>query len=285
MLNTFGVILSSGEGGSRKITITTDVGASVTIEKDDTSPITKTASNEGKATFEDVDLGTWDVTVALDGATTTGTVTVTDEFVLNLPVGVKLGDLPLKSKIKIGGKKWILFAKNHAGYPDNSVTLISESILENRVFDSGNDNRYQPSDIRTYLTTTFFNTFSEKEKGATLTTNFKTKRYNGGYDEFNDKVFLLSATEVGLESDANEGSNLGFNSNSDRIANLNGSPSYWWLRTPYASGAERVRSVYSGGTLYWSYAQFSRGLRPACNLSASAIFDFNPDSEGYYVIK
>ena len=57
-----------------------------------------------------------------------------------------LSNLPLGAKIKFGrysvnGEaaeeiKWIVVARNHSGYPSNSVTLLTEGVIDLRSFDA-----------------------------------------------------------------------------------------------------------------------------------------------------
>ncbi|SHN77158.1 DUF6273 domain-containing protein [Desulfitobacterium chlororespirans] len=84
-----------------------------------------------------------------------------------------LSDLPIGSKIKYGTYKvenssvepiiWRIVDKNHAGYPDDSVTLLTDRIIDFRGFDAkepGNgssgrveygNNRYRTSNLRQWL--------------------------------------------------------------------------------------------------------------------------------------
>jgi len=88
----------------------------------------------------------------------------------------------------------------------------------------------------------------------------------GGQDTFSDKVFLLSRKEIFGD---NEGVVTGEvvypfwdgSSNADRIK---GSPSYWWLRSPYVSHTNHTRNVVTSGDLSNGSAIGSNGLAPAC---------------------
>ena len=87
--------------------------------------------------------------------------------------------------------------------------------------------------------------------------------------ELTDKIFLASATEVGLSGgDVADGSTLyeffEGASNTDRIKYLNDSARYWWLRTPTAGSAHIVRGVNIDGSLSGSGANNAYGLVPAC---------------------
>jgi hypothetical protein len=91
--------------------------------------------------------------------------------------------------------------------------------------------------------------------------------YDGGGQElFSDKVFLLSRKEI---FGSNEGVVTGEvvypfwdgSSNADRIK---GSPSDWWLRSPYVSNPRNTRVVDTSGVLGNGHAYGSHGLAPAC---------------------
>ena len=88
----------------------------------------------------------------------------------------------------------------------------------------------------------------------------------GGQDVFNDKVFLLSRKEMGYGDEGDVTGEFVYPfwdgaSNADRIK---GSPSYWWLRSPYVSHASHARNVNPSGALNYSGALSSYGLAPAC---------------------
>ncbi|NFE18578.1 OmpL47-type beta-barrel domain-containing protein [Clostridium botulinum] len=144
------------------------------------------------------------------------------------------GDIFIASKMR-----WVVVDKNHTGYPDNSVTIMPEEFLpfkrwydkyvENPElhiapeFDNLGSNYWKDSDIRKYLNTTFYNKLSNDVKSSILTTRLENKACpsDGGdiyYTE--DKIFLPSLTEMGLESDycSPIGTNFqSFNTNESRI--------------------------------------------------------------------
>ncbi len=152
----------------------------------------------------------------------------------------------------------------------------------------------------------FLNAFSADEREAILQTTLtvvKSSADGGGSEIFKSKVFLLSATEVGLanESGIAEGSRLAMftTDNGSRLCyptaaavsnstytdfSLNtGQPWYWWLRTPYASHASFVRNVSTDGGPNAQYACIGiEGLRPALNLLSSLLISDTTDSDGCY---
>jgi len=91
----------------------------------------------------------------------------------------------------------------------------------------------------------------------------------GGQVTVQDKAFLLSRVEVGFgtEGVTTDESVYEFYdgaTNAERIKLLSGSPRYWWLRSPYVSYANYVRSVSTSGVLSYSNANYSYGLSPVC---------------------
>lgn len=240
--------------------------------------------------------------------------------------------------------------KNHAGYPSNSTTLLTEKIIKLCCFDAtesgGNsqrqsygNNRMVLANIRQWLNKSgtgwyqaqhtydrppsnayvwsdyneydgeagFLTGFGAEMLAALLPTTLTVAKPTvdgGGSETFTDKIFLLSMAEVNLGSENGiaEGSKLAlFSDNNSRKAyptaqavsnseytnsSLSASqPWYWWLRSPYSSGANIVRVVNLDGTLDHSYAYYgNRGVRPALNLSSDILVSDTTDSEGYYTI-
>jgi len=270
---------------------------------------------------------------------------------------LSVGDLVKDTATKYYGSPiiWVIADKNHAGYPTDSVTLLSKYILTLKCFDAmepSNDNstrrnygnnRYIHSNIRQWLNSAaaagawyttaqhsadapptnanvegnyneydaeagFQNDFSANFRNALLSTSLtvvKASADGGGTETVTDKVFLLSRTEVGLANEGYaEGSKLAlFSDNTSRQAYPTAlcvsnseytdatslktdSPWRWWLRTPSASSACRVRRVDPDGSLNYASALDGRnGIRPACNLPSSILVSDTPDEDGAYIIQ
>lgn len=155
----------------------------------------------------------------------------------------------------------------------------------------------------------FLANFSAHFKNRLLTTTLTVARNvvtdGEGSETVQDKVFLLSNTEVGLANENNiaEGSRLALftTADSSRLANptpeavansnytnssFNASqPWYWWLRTPYAGYSVKVRHVSTSGVISSHSANYGNyGVRPALNLPSDIRVSDNPDSDGAYVI-
>lgn len=199
-------------------------------------------------------------------------------------------------KLKVNGtaKEFIVV---HQGKPsslyDNSCDgtwLLMKDIYENRVWQSGNINKYESSDIHTYLNNTFLNLFESNIRDAIKQVKIPYRKNGGsggtdqsGANGLSAKIFLLSGYEVGwTTSDYSyfpvDGAKLsyfesgtGTSANNKRIANLNGSAAYWWLRSPYTSGTRSVWLVDTSGGYYYYGASFSYGVRPALILPSTLL--------------
>lgn len=199
-------------------------------------------------------------------------------------------------KLKVNGtaKEFIVV---HQGKPSslyddscNGTWLLMKDIYENRVWQSGNINKYESSDIHTYLNNTFLNLFDSNIKDAIKQVKIPYRKNGGsggtdqsGANGLSAKIFLLSGYEVGwTTSDYSyfpvDGAKLsyfesgtGTSANNKRIANLNGSAAGWWLRSPGTSGTSYVWGVVTGGYYNSVSASNSYGIRPALVLPSTLL--------------
>ena len=199
-------------------------------------------------------------------------------------------------KLKVNGtaKEFIVV---HQGKPSslyddscNGTWLLMKDIYENRVWQSGNINKYESSDIHTYLNNTFLNLFESNIRDAIKQVKIPYRKNGGsggtdqsGANGLSAKIFLLSGYEVGwTTSDYSyfpvDGAKLsyfesgtGTSANNKRIANLNGSAAFWWLRSPLTNDASYVWLVYSDGYYSSNGASYSRGIRPALILPSTLL--------------
>jgi len=125
-----------------------------------------------------------------------------------------LSNLPVGAKVKFGRYQvesephqpivWLIAAKNHIGYPANSITLITEKIIDLRGFDAkepsnsdsnrqkhGN-NRYRDSNIRQWLNKAGLNWYVKTHTADEPPTDDGMSQPTG-YD--NKEGFLSSFTE------------------------------------------------------------------------------------------
>ena len=199
-------------------------------------------------------------------------------------------------KLKVNGtaKEFIVV---HQGKPSslyddscNGTWLLMKDIYENRVWQSGNINKYESSDIHTYLNNTFLNLFESNIRDAIKQVKIPYRKNGGsggtdqsGANGLSAKIFLLSGYEVGwTTSDYSyfpvDGAKLsyfesgtGTSANNKRIANLNGSAAYWWLRSPRTGSTYYVWCVLSDGLCGNYYASNSYGIRPALILPSTLL--------------
>lgn len=199
-------------------------------------------------------------------------------------------------KLKVNGtaKEFIVV---HQGKPSslyddscNGTWLLMKDIYENRVWQSGNINKYESSDIHTYLNNTFLNLFESNIRDAIKQVKIPYRKNGGsggtdqsGANGLSAKIFLLSGYEVGwTTSDYSyfpvDGAKLsyfesgtGTSANNKRIANLNGSAASWWLRSPYTGDTYYVWVVRSDGGYSYYGASGSYGIRPALILPSTLL--------------
>lgn len=197
-------------------------------------------------------------------------------------------------KLTVNGKARE-FIVVHQGKPSsvydescNGTWLLMKDIYENRVWQSGNINKYESSDIHSYLNNTFLKLFDSNIQGAIKQVKLPYRKNGGsggttqqGANGLPCKIFLLSAPEVHYEHsyiDSGEGAVLSYfascvtnNADSKRVAYLNGSAALWWLRSPYTGSPSGVWCVYSNGVYYLNYASDSYGIRPALVLPSTLL--------------
>lgn len=199
-------------------------------------------------------------------------------------------------KLKVNGtaKEFIVV---HQGKPSslyddscNGTWLLMKDIYENRVWQSGNINKYESSDIHTYLNNTFLNLFESNIRDAIKQVKIPYRKNGGsggtdqsGANGLSAKIFLLSGYEVGwTTSDYSyfpvDGAKLsyfesgtGTSANNKRIANLNGSAAFWWLRSPNTDNTGLVWGVDTDGYCGLSGASGSYGFRPALVLPSTLL--------------
>lgn len=197
-------------------------------------------------------------------------------------------------KLTVNGKARE-FIVVHQGKPSsvydescNGTWLLMKDIYENRVWQSGNINKYESSDIHSYLNNTFLKLFDSNIQGAIKQVKLPYRKNGGsggttqqGANGLPCKIFLLSAPEVHYEHsyiDSGEGAALSYfascvtnNADSKRVAYLNGSAAGWWLRSPSTNLTGGVWFVNSSGNYNGNIASYSLGIRPALVLPSTLL--------------
>lgn len=174
----------------------------------------------------------------------------------------------------------------------NGTWLLMKDCYEERVWQSSNVNKYESSEINTYLNGTFLNLFDSNIKNIIKQVKIPYRK-NGGSDGTNlsgsnglsCKIFLLSGYEVGWTSSdhqyfSQDGAKLSYfesgnetSAKNKRIAYLNGSASLWWLRSPRTSNTYYVWFVNASGNYDYDDASYSYGIRPAFIIPSTALID------------
>lgn len=198
----------------------------------------------------------------------------------------------IKLKVNGSAKDFIVVhqGKPSSVYDDscNGTWLLMKDIYENRAWHSSNTNDYANSTIHSYLNSTFLNLFESNIKNAIKQVKIPYRKGSGtsttvtsGSNGLSAKIFLLSATETSFSFSympSGEGAELAYfkgcadnSSDSKRVAKLNGSAAYWWLRSPYCDFSYGALYVLSNGG--WSYIGCSRscGIRPALILPSTLL--------------
>lgn len=166
--------------------------------------------------------------------------------------------------------------------------LLRKDILETRQWHSSNVNDYANSTIKAYLNSTFLARFDANIQAQIKQVKIPyrpgsgtSQTVNSGANGLSCKIFLLSDREVGYTQSnvnsyiVNDGAKLDYfkdgNGTSEKIAKLNGSATYWWLRSPYANSATSAWSVYSNGGAGVGSCTYAFGVRPALILPSSLL--------------
>lgn len=215
----------------------------------------------------------------------------------NAKLGTKAVGSIVKLKVNGTAKEFIVV---HQGKPSsmydescNGTWLLMKDIYEDRQWHSSGTNYLEFSTIHSYLNSTFLNLFDSDIRDAIKQVKIPYRK-NGvsigtdqnGANGLPAKIFLLSGYEVGWTTSDNQyfpvdgaklsyfESGTGTSANNKRIAKLDGSASFWWLRSPYQSG--NVWRVSPNGHYDSSNASYSNGIRPALVLPQ----DMEVDSSG-----
>ena len=225
--------------------------------------------------------------------------------------GIPIGTLPVDSIVKIGvnGKSYDFLVVNQ-GIPSNSslydsscdgTWLLMKDIYENRAWKSGSINKYESSDIHTYLNNTFLNLFDSNIKNdiKQVKIPYRKNGGSGGTDQsgangLSAKIFLLSGYEVGWTTRdnqyfPNDGAKLsyfvsgtGTYADNKRIAKLNDKKVIWWTRSPTTNDTYYAWRITTSGSKDYNGTGLLHGIRPAFILPSTFPVIQNPD--GTYTI-
>lgn len=198
----------------------------------------------------------------------------------------------IKLKVNGSAKDFIVVhqGKPSSVYDDscNGTWLLMKDIYENRAWHSSNTNDYANSTIHSYLNSTFLNLFESNIKNAIKQVKIPYRKGSGtsttvtsGSNGLSAKIFLLSATETSFSFSympSGEGAELAYfkgcadnSSDSKRVAKLNGSAAFWWLRSPGCGNSLSALCVNSDGDWYGGRCSSSNGIRPALILPSTLL--------------
>lgn len=198
----------------------------------------------------------------------------------------------IKLKVNGSAKDFIVVhqGKPSSVYDDscNGTWLLMKDIYESRQWHSSNTNDYANSTIHSYLNSTFLAMFDSNIQKAIKQVKLPYRKGSGtsttvtsGSNGLSAKIFLLSATETSFSFSympSGEGAELAYfkgcadnSSDSKRVAYLNGSATYWWLRSPGCNYFSSALYVYSNGDWYYLSCSRSCGIRPALILPSTLL--------------
>lgn len=199
----------------------------------------------------------------------------------------------IKLKVNGSARNFIVVhqGKPSSVYDDscNGTWLLMQDIYENRAWHSSNTNDYANSTIHSYLNSTFLNLFESNIKNAIKQVKLPYRKGSGtsttvtsGSNGLSAKIFLLSATETSFDFSympSGEGAELAYfkgcadnSSDSKRVAYLNGSATFWWLRSPgCGNGSSYALYVSSNGGWGGYDCSYSFGIRPALILPSTLL--------------
>lgn len=198
----------------------------------------------------------------------------------------------IKLKVNGSARNFIVVhqGKPSSVYDDscNGTWLLMQDIYENRAWHSSNANDYANSTIHSYLNSTFLNLFESNIKNAIKQVKLPYRKGSGtsttvtsGSNGLSAKIFLLSATETSFDfgyMPSGEGAELAYfkgcadnSSDSKRVAYLNGSAAYWWLRSPDCNVSGSALYVGSRGDRDSRNCSRSNGVRPALILPSTLL--------------
>ena len=167
--------------------------------------------------------------------------------------------------------------------------LLLKDCLEQKRWHSANTNDYKNSEIHSYLNNTWLNKLDANIRAQVK--QVKLPYVNGtansavasGANGLSCKIFLLSGYEVGFTQSDNsyfpvDGARLAYFENgtgtsalNKRIANYNGSATYWWLRSPLTNDTSDAWYVVTVGGYSNYYCTNTYGIRPALVLPSSLL--------------
>lgn len=187
-------------------------------------------------------------------------------------------------KIKENGSS-VDFIVVHKGSPSSAYYGMNNGVIVLRK-DIHSEGVYEKSEAHSWCNNTYLNTIQEDVRSQIMTVKIPYRRgtfgsfVSSGANGLECKVFLLSTREVDSTRlySPNEGAVFSYFSgggNSRRIANLNGAPNYWRLRSPSTNFSDNACFVDPSGVVGVGNGSVidSFGCRPVFVLPGSLYVD------------
>ena len=243
--NIDSIVVSTGSGKSIWVTVPS-VAYSTTFSatKGGTTVHSSYIGALGKAKIElpgSDYIGTWTVTGTFNGKTDSRQVNVTED---TNDYFVELVFIPISGNVAVGNlitfdnKTWRVV--HNTG---NQWYLALSDIVENTQF--GSNNAYKNSTLAGKCVSW---------QSANLSATALEYCNNVTVENVTNKVFIPTYAQV-------NGGFSYYNSNANRICQLNGANSWWWTSSPGSGGS--VYRVYTDGTIGYDYGpSSSSGFRP-----------------------
>lgn len=175
-----------------------------------------------------------------------------------------------------------------SAYNNDSSLLLRKDIFPTDYPFSYEDNGYYAeSPIDLFLNSDFLDIFPQSFFNIICDTDIKiTCKFpdTDNIEEITRKVFLLSASETGIDVDFvnDEGKYLHFfNDNDNRLAFKDGKAYGWWLRSAYIMDRGLAWHIAADGTLHGSSVLIPSGIRPALCIPSSTPVIKNDELGGY----
>ena len=213
-------------------------------------------------------------------------------------LGATLGSLAVGSLVyfAVGGVRtpWLVV---HQGRPStvyydvscDGTWLLCKDVYSSKQWGKNVKNDYSLSNIRAYMDSTFLNSIDQNVRSVIKDVRIpyrpgsgSSTSVNGGANGLRCKVFLLSAAEVnlGFNNRPKEGVWLKYFMNCSaagaddlRVANYNGVPGDWWLRTPDTATSNNAVLVTKTGAMSSANVAYLHGFRPAMVLPKEVLVD------------
>lgn len=167
--------------------------------------------------------------------------------------------------------------------------LMRKDVYSSKQWSKSVKNDYSTSNIRAYMDSTFLNLIDQNVRSVIKDVRIpyrpgsgSSTSVNSGANGLRCKVFLLSAAEVnlGFNNRPKEGVWLKYFMNCNttgaddlRVANYNGVPGDWWLRTPDTATSNNAVLVTKTGAMSSANVAYLHGFRPAMVLPKEVLVD------------